>query len=212
MFNMKDLYQIYNTIRNLKRIRSEMSVRSWIRHAKRVGVLVTEREIKEAMRYLQSRAYGTYFVGRHGRQCRFKWNGGADYVREMLGSEIENSPKLEPQGPTVAHLIAELEKIVMNLKEAALARGGSSSPAHVDGSANGALNAPTSLTSSLRTPTAGCFTARDVHALNRQMSLAAVRMRLNQLVISGELEVVDVKSGRVGRPVKLYAWALAEAA
>jgi len=107
-------------------------------------------------------------------------------------------------------LVRESEKIVVKIN-AALAREGSSL-AHVYSSASGAAGVATSLTSYLRTPTGGCFTARDVRALNPQMSLASVRTQLNQMVVSGELEVVDVKSGRVGRPVKLYAWALAEAA
>jgi len=214
---MNILAAVYNTIRNQKRIRKEMSVRSWIRHADRTGASGSERDIKEAMRYLESRGFGTYVPGRYDHRCRFRWNGGAEYVRSALSQEIGNAQETKVPDFDVRQLVRQLEKLVRESEKivvkinAALAREGSSL-AHVHASASGADRVVTSLTSFLRTPTGGCFTARDVHALNPQVSVASVRIALNQMVVGGELEAVDVKSGRVGRPVKLFAWPFAKAA
>jgi hypothetical protein len=73
-------------------------------------------------------------------------------------------------------------------------------------------DAITLTTGSLGLPSESSFTARDVHAVNPERSLVWVRLKLNEMVERHELDVVAVKAGRVGRPLHLYARALAKAA
>ncbi len=56
----------------------------------------------------------------------------------------------------------------------------------------------------LRLPQALCFTLKEVHEVNKQRSVMWTRMQLNQKVVRGELEAVNIASGGVGRPLRLY--------
>jgi hypothetical protein len=203
---------VLHTITNLKRTRRETTVKNWARLSKLGGVEITEADTKGCMRYLAARGCGRYIPGRRHRfECRFQWSGrNIEYIRAAL-REIDNGAEASAQEPVIGRLILELENIVAKIKAAVSQPSCSSSAAH-DALASGAREAPISLTSPLHVPSDGSFTARDVYMLNPQLSLVSVRARLKQMVFNGELEAIDVKSGRVGRPVKLYAWALAKAA
>jgi len=56
----------------------------------------------------------------------------------------------------------------------------------------------------LRLPQALCFTVKEVHEVNKQRSIMWTRIQLNQKVARGELEAVNIASGGVGRPLRLY--------
>jgi hypothetical protein len=205
---------VLHTITTLKHTRRETTVKNWARLSKLGGVEMTEADTKACMRYLEARGCGRYVPGRRHRfECRFQWSGrNIEYIRAAL-REIDNGAEASAQEPVIGRLILELENIVAKIKAAVSQPSCSSSPATVEAVAGDeALGGSGSLTSSLRLPKEGCFTARDIHTQNAERSLASVRVTLNEMVEQGELDVVEIQSGRVGRPVKLYAWALAKAA
>ena len=133
------LKTLRESLANLDKTRRIMSVAGMKRHAKRAGVTITDVEAKLTMHHLEKCRYGRYIQGRHGHPCRFHFGGDIDYIRNVLGHEIDNTEDVTARAFVLSELVEELGKIVAKMKGALAQCEGSSSSAHVDPSTDGGV-------------------------------------------------------------------------